>query len=68
VGPPLVITDAELQDATVTLAGIVDFTVESPGDDVTWSFTGERAGDVIEGEHTLTQNSESQSGTWTGER
>jgi hypothetical protein len=64
----LVINDAELQDATVTLAGIVDFTVVSPGDNVTWTFTGEKAGDVLEGQHTLTQGAQSRSGTWSGTR
>lgn len=64
----LIITDAELQNATVTLAGIVEFTVESPAANASWTFTGERAGDVLEGEHTLTQGSTSQSGTWSGSR
>jgi len=63
----LVITDAELQNASVTLAGVVDFTV-SPAANVTWTFTGERAGDVLEGQHTLTQNSQSRSGDWSGSR
>ena len=64
----LVINDAELQDATVTLAGVVEFTVPSAPDNVSWAFTGERAGDVLEGQHTLTQGSESQTGDWNGER
>jgi len=64
----LVINDAELQSATVTLSGVVDFTVESPADNVTWSFSGERAGNILEGRHTLTQGSESQTGDWSGER
>ena len=64
----LVITDAELQNATVTLAGIVDFTVENPAADVIWTFSGERGGDVLEGQHTLTQGSESRSGSWSGSR
>jgi len=63
----LIINDAELQNATVTLAGIVEFTVVRPPD-VTWTFTGERAGDVLEGQHTLTQGSESRSGDWSGSR
>jgi hypothetical protein len=52
----------------VTLAGIVEFTVSSPADNVVWTFTGERAGDVLEGQHTLTQGGTSQSGDWSGER
>ncbi len=64
----LVINDAELQDASVTLAGVVDFTVESQANNVTWSFSGERAGDVLEGDHTLTQGGTSQTGTWSGQR
>ena len=64
----LVINDAELQSASVTLAGVVDFTVESPAQNATWTFTGERAGDVLEGRHTLTQGSQSQSGDWSGSR
>jgi hypothetical protein len=35
---------------------------------VSWTFTGERAGDLLEGRHTLTQGSESQSGDWSGTR
>ena len=52
----LVISNADLQDASVTLAGVVEFTVESPASNATWTFTGERAGDVwqrcgVRGEH-----------------
>jgi hypothetical protein len=65
----VVITNAELQDATVSLAGIVEFTVENPAAGVTsWTFTGERAGDLLEGQHTLTRGSQSQSGSWSGLR
>jgi hypothetical protein len=64
----LIITDAELQNATVTLAGIVEFTVVQPAAMLTWTFTGERAGDVLEGQHTLTRGSASQSGDWSGSR
>ncbi len=64
----LVINDAELVEATVTLAGVVEFAVENPADNVTWAFSGERAGDFLEGRHTLAQGSESQSGDWSGER
>jgi hypothetical protein len=59
-----VISGAELEDASVTLAGIVEFTVSSPADNVVWTF----AGDVLEGQHTLTQGGTSQSGDWSGER
>jgi len=64
----LVINDAELQDATVTLSGVVDFRVESQANNVTWTFSGERAGDVLEGRHTLMQGSTSQMGDWSGQR
>jgi hypothetical protein len=64
----LVITDAELQDASVDLAGVVTFTVEDPAEDVIWTFSGERGGDVLEGRHTLTQGSNSQLGDWSGSR
>ncbi len=64
----LVLNDIELQDATVTLSGVVEFTVTSSADNVTWTFSGERAGDVLEGDHTLTQGSTSQSGPWSGQR
>lgn len=60
------INDAELLDASVDLAGVVVFTVEDGG--VSWEFIGERAGDVIEGDHTLTSGSQTLSGTWSGER
>jgi hypothetical protein len=65
---PLDINGAELQDASVTLAGEVAFTVPSAENNVSWTFTGERAGDLLEGRHTLTQGSESQSGDWSGTR
>jgi hypothetical protein len=59
-------TGAELENAAVTLAGVVSFTItDGPA---SWEFTGERAGDILEGDHTLTVNSESMTGTWTGER
>ena len=64
----LVINDAELQDASVTLAGEVTFTILSPADNATWSFTGERAGNLLEGQHTLTVGSESRTGDWSAER
>ena len=64
----LVINDAELQDASVTLAGEVEFTVPSTEDNLTWTFSGERAGDILEGRHTITQGSGSQSGDWSGSR
>jgi hypothetical protein len=64
----LAINDAELLDASVTLAGVVTFRVESPGNDISWTFTGERAGDVLEGTQTITQGSESETGPWTGSR
>ena len=63
---PIDFTGVELQNAAVTLAGVVSFTItEGPA---TWDFSGERAGDILEGDHTLTVDSESMTGTWTGER
>ena len=62
----IVIAGAELQNAAVSLAGVVAFTVEQGA--LSWDFTGERAGDVLEGDHTLTQGSETMSGTWAGAR
>ena len=67
-GESQAINDADLQDASVTLAGEVEFTVLSPAQNVTWTFSGERAGDLLEGRHTLTLGSESQPGDWSGER
>jgi hypothetical protein len=64
----LIIDDAELQDASVTLAGEVTFILVSPADNITWSFIGERAGDLLEGQHTLTRGSESETGSWSAER
>jgi hypothetical protein len=64
----LVINDAELQDASVDLAGVVVFTIESQANNATWTFSGERAGDILEGDHTLTQGGNSQTGTWSGQR
>ena len=62
----LTITGAELLDASVDLAGVVVFAVEQGA--ASWDFSGERAGDIIEGDHTLTRGSETLSGTWSGER
>jgi len=62
----LSVTDAELLDASVSLAGEVVFTLEDSG--LTWDFRGDRAGDVIEGDHTLTQGDQTVTGTWSGER
>lgn len=62
----IVITGAELQNAGVSLAGVVAFTVEQGA--ISWDFSGERAGDVLEGDHTLTQGSGTMSGTWSGFR
>ncbi len=62
------VSGADLQEAAVSLAGEVAFTVENPATNLTWEFVGERAGDVLEGSHTLTVGAETQSGTWSGER
>lgn len=62
----VVITNAELQNAAVSLAGVVAFTVEQGA--VSWDFTGEKAGDVLEGDHTLVQGSETRVGTWSAIR
>jgi hypothetical protein len=63
---PIDFTGVELQNAAVTLAGVVSFTItDGPA---SWDFSGERAGDILEGDHTLTVDSESRTGTWTGER
>jgi len=64
----LTINDAELQSASVTLAGVVVFTVERESDNLVWTFSGERAGDVLEGTHTLTRGSVTADGEWSGER
>lgn len=55
-----------LLDAGVDLGGNVAFTLEQGS--VSWDFTGEKAGDVLSGTHTLTQGSETRSGTWSGQR
>jgi hypothetical protein len=60
------INDAELLNAGVDLAGNVAFTVEQGN--ISWDFTGEKAGDVLTGTHTLTQGSETLTGTWSGQR
>ena len=60
------LSDTELDEANVTLAGIVEFTASSGTG--SWNFTGERSGDVLEGQHTLTRGGNSISGDWSGER
>jgi hypothetical protein len=60
------ITSAELLDASVSLAGEVVFSIEQGG--VTWDFRGDRGGDVIEGDHTVTQGAQTLTGTWSAER
>ena len=57
---------APLNDAGVDLGGNVAFTLEQGN--ISWEFTGEKAGDILSGTHTLTQGSETRTGTWTGER
>ena len=64
----LTLSNAELVDASVTLAGVVVFTVERASDAVVWTFTGERAGDVLEGTHTLSKGGVTADGGWSGER
>jgi hypothetical protein len=64
----LTVNGADLQSASVTLAGVVVFTVERVSDGLVWTFTGERAGDVLEGTHTLTRGSVTADGAWSGER
>ena len=60
------VVDAELLDATVDLGGNVSFHLEQGA--VSWNFLGERAGDVLEGTHALTLDSETRIGSWSGER
>ena len=55
-----------LNNAGVDLGGNVAFTLEQGN--ISWVFTGEKAGDILSGTHTLTQGSETRTGTWTGER
>jgi hypothetical protein len=55
-----------LIDAGVDLGGNVAFIIEQGN--VSWDFHGEKAGDILSGTHTLTQGSETRSGTWSGER
>ena len=55
-----------LINAGVDLGGNVAFIIEQGN--VSWDFTGEKAGDILSGTHTLTQGSETRSGTWSGER
>ena len=63
---PINVVDAELLGAGVDLGGQVGFTVEQG--QVSWEFTGERAGDILQGPHTLTLGAQTITGTWTGER
>jgi hypothetical protein len=58
--------NAELLNAGVDLAGNVAFTLEEGP--VSWDFIGEKAGDVLAGTHTLTQGTETLTGTWSGQR
>lgn len=60
------ISNAELLNAGVDLAGNVAFTLEQTG--VSWDFTGEKAGDVLSGTHTAVLGSETFTGTWSGQR
>jgi hypothetical protein len=65
---PFVVTDRELLDASVDREGQVVFQLRDDEQDVTWDFQGELAGDVISGDHTVTQGPDVLSGTWTAER
>lgn len=60
------VVDAELLDAAVDLGGNVSFHLQQGA--VSWNFLGERAGDVLEGTQTLTLDSETRIGSWSGER
>jgi hypothetical protein len=60
--------NADLEDASVTLAGVVVFTVSRSSDQTVWTFTGERAGTVLEGTHTLNRGSVTADGDWSGQR
>ena len=62
------VNDAELLDASVDLAGQVVFQLRDEEQDVTWDFQGERGGDIIQGDHTVTQGTATLTGTWTAER
>ena len=64
----LTVTNAELLDASVDRAGQVVFQLRDDEQDVTWDFQGESAGDVIGGDHTVTQGTATATGTWTAER
>jgi hypothetical protein len=63
---PINVVDAELLNAGVSLAGVVLFDIEQG--QVAWEFSGERAGDILQGPHTLTLGTQTLSGTWTAER
>ena len=60
------LTGIPLNNAGVDLGGNVAFTLEQGN--ISWDFTGEKAGDILSGTHTLTEGSETRTGTWTGER
>jgi hypothetical protein len=62
------VTNAELLDASVDLAGQVVFQLRDEAQDVTWDFQGERGGDIIDGDHTVTQGDATLTGTWTADR
>ena len=62
------VANTELLDASVDLAGQVVFQLRDEGQDVTWDFQGERAGDIIEGDHAGTQGVATWTGTWTADR
>jgi hypothetical protein len=63
---PTNVVDAELLGAGVDLGGQVGFTVEQG--QISWEFTGERAGDILQGPHTLSLGTQTITGTWIGER
>jgi hypothetical protein len=64
----LTVSGVDLQSASVTLAGVVVFTLARDSDGLVWAFTGERAGDFLEGTHVLTRGSVTADGDWSGQR
>ena len=66
-GENVSVSGAELLDGGVDLGGNVGFRVQQ-GPVASWTFVGERAGDLLSGSHTLILGGDSRTGTWSGER
>jgi hypothetical protein len=67
-GDVTTVSDVAISSASVTPTGVVSFRLGSSAAGGSWTFTGSRSGKTISGRHTLSTDSGTISGDWTGTR